>query len=166
MRGFFPANISPGDSCICPNVLRKTGNESRSSTKSQWCAFLPVALLPISRSGHSRQSARRSKLIGRGTIYFSQMTQTAEGTAHCIETPCYTMKAWPVTPDLRLVTLLSVNHCWLPYCQWITTSECASASGCWGCVYFPSLWAHWALCHPVLLYHNAGWNLLRPNPQS
>lgn len=153
MRGFFPANISPGDSCICPNVLRKTGNESRSSTKSQWCAFL---LLPISRSGHSRQSTRHSKLVGRGTIYFSQMTQTAEGTAHCIETPCYTMKAWPVTPDLRLVTLLSVN-----YNQWMCISI-------WmlGMCTFPSLWAHWALCHPVLLYHNAGWNLLRPNPQS
>lgn len=117
---------------------------------------LSVALLPISRSGHSRQSARHSKLVGRGTIYFSQMTQTAEGTAHCIETPCYTMKAWPVTPDLRLVTLLSVN-----YNQWMCISI-------WmlGMCTFPSLWAHWALCHPVLLYHNAGWNLLRPNPQS
>lgn len=71
---------------------------------------LSVALLPISRSGHSRQSARHSKLVGKGTIYFSQMTQTAEGTAHCIETPCYTMKAWPVTPDF-------------PYCQRITTRQ-------------------------------------------
>lgn len=92
---------------------------------------LSVALLPISRSGHSRQSARHSKLVGRGTIYFSQMTQIAEGTAHCIETPYYTMKAWPVTPDLRF-TLLSVNY----NTSARPTSECASASGCWRCVNF------------------------------